>query len=271
MNTLIIFITLLSVVNANPSKPGCDLIGNSGKNVMKRTTIMGAVPVDATNLISFSSNKFNATGDVITVTISNLKTGGAVIHTSSGALSASNSEQATPAGYTAKTGCTDKMFYKQGGVGATLTLYLTVPSDITSVSSITVSVLTASGQSTVSRQALSLTNTVTTTTSTAAPTTTTTQGPTPSPGPTTTAGPTTTSTAAPTTTQGPTTSPGPTTTTSAASSTTQGPTSAAASTSTSSMSNDTTTEAEIDIAARATTSSLVLFILPLLTLFYISC
>ena len=62
-----------------------------------------------------------------------------------------------------------------------------------------------------------------------------------------------------------------TTTTSAASSTTQGPTSAAASTSTSSMSNDTTTEAEIGIAARATTSSLVLFILPLLTLFYISC
>jgi len=155
MNTLIIFITLLSVVNANPSKPGCDLIGsNSEKNVMKRTTIMGAVPDDATNLISFSSNKFNATGDVITVTISNLKTGGAVIHTSSGALSASNSEQATPAGYTAKTGCTDKMFYKQGGVGASLTLYLTIGKEHKT----TVSVLTAAGQSTVTRQQKAVTS-----------------------------------------------------------------------------------------------------------------
>ena len=154
MNTLIIFITLLSVVNANPSKPGCDLIGSSGKNVMKRTTIMGAVPVDATNLISFSSNKVNATGDVITVTISNLKTGGAVIHTSSGALSASNSEQATPAGYTAKTGCTDKMFYKQGGVGASLTLYLTIGKEHKT----TVSVLTAAGKSTVTRQQKAVTS-----------------------------------------------------------------------------------------------------------------
>ena len=155
MNTLIIFITLLSVVNANPSKPGCDLIGsNSEKNVMKRTTIMGAVPDDATNLISFSSNKFNATGDVITVTISNLKTGGAVIHTSSGALSASNSEQATPAGYTAKTGCTDKMFYKQFGVGASLTLYLTIGKEHKT----TVSVLTAAGQSTVTRQQKAVTS-----------------------------------------------------------------------------------------------------------------
>ncbi len=154
MNTLIIFITLLSVVNANPSKPGCDLIGNSGKNVMKRTTIMGAVPVDATNLISFSSNKVNATGDVITVTISNLKTGGAVIHTSSGALSASNSEQATPAGYTAKTGCTDKMFYKQFGVGASLTLYLTIGKEHKT----TVSVLTAAGKSTVTRQQKAVTS-----------------------------------------------------------------------------------------------------------------
>lgn len=155
MNTLIIFITLLSVVNANPSKPGCDLIGsNSGKNVMKSTTIMGAVPVDATNLISFSSNKFNATGDVITVTISNLKTGGAVIHTSSGALSASNSEQATPAGYNAKTGCTDKMFYKQFGVGASLTLYLTIGKEHKT----TVSVLTAAGKGTVTRQQKAVTS-----------------------------------------------------------------------------------------------------------------
>ena len=149
MNTLIIFITLLSVVNANPNKPGCDLIGSSSKkNVMKRTTIMGQGPVEATNLISFSSNKFNATGDVITVTISNLKTGGAVIHTSSGALSASNSEQATPAGYTAKTGCTDKMFYKQFGVGASLTLYLTIGKEHKT----TVSVLTAAGYGAVTRQ-----------------------------------------------------------------------------------------------------------------------
>ena len=231
---------IVYAAEANPNKPGCDLVGSSSNsNVMTRGTIMGQSPTTASNLISFDTNTYNQGDAKITVTLANLQSGGAVIHTSAGTLSSANNAQSTPTGYTAKTGCTDKMFYKQGGVGATLTLYLTVPSDITSVSSITVSVLTASGQSTVSRQALSLTNTVTTTTSTAAPTTTTTQGPTPSPGPTTTAGPTTTSTAAPTTTQGPTTSPGPTTT-------------------------------EIGIAARAT-SSLVLFILPLLTLFYISC
>ena len=259
---------IICAAEAMPSYPGCNLVGSqSGQNVMTRTTIMGATPTDATNLISFSASQYSQGDEKINVTLANLQAGGAVIHTSAGTLSSANNDQTAPTGYTAKTGCTDKMFYKQGGVGATLTLYLTVPSDITSVSSITVSVLTASGQSTVSRQALSLTNTVTTTTSTVALTTTTTQGPTTTTtqAPTTTTGPTTT------TTQGPTPSPGPTTTTSAASSTTQGPTSAAASTSTSSMSNDTTTEAEIDIAARATTSSLVLFILPLLTLFYISC
>ena len=266
-----LFLTcIICAAEANPDKPDCNLLGtsgtNNGANVMTLTSIMGATPTDATNLITFDTSTYNQGDAKITVTLANLQSGGAVIHTSAGTLSSAENTQTTPSGYTAKTSCTTRMFYKQNSVGATLTLYLTVPSDITSVSSITVSVLTASGQSTVSRQALSLTNTVTTTTSTAAPTTTTTQGPTTTTtqAPTTTTGPTTT------TTQGPTPSPGPTTTTSAASSTTQGPTSAAASTSTSSMSTDTTTEAEIDIAARAT-SSLVLFILPLLTLFYISC
>ena len=56
------------------------------------------------------------------------------------------------------------MFYKQGDVAASETLYLTVPSDISSVSSITISVLTAAGQSTITRQAKSVTKTVTTTT-----------------------------------------------------------------------------------------------------------
>ena len=233
-------ICIVYAAEANPNRPGCDLVGSSSNsNVMTRGTIMGSTPITASNLISFDTSTYNQGDAKITVTLANLQSGGAVIHTSAGTLSSAENTQTTPSGYTAKTSCTTRMFYKQNSVGATLTLYLTVPSDITSVSSITVSVLTAAGYGTVSRQALSLTNTVTTTTSTAAPTTTTTQGPTPSPGPTTTAGPTTTSTAAPTTTQGPTTSPGLTTT-------------------------------EIGIAARAT-SSLVLFILPLLTLFYISC
>jgi hypothetical protein len=140
---------------------------------MTRGTIMGSTPITASNLISFDTSTYNQGDAKITVTLANLQGDGAIIHTSAGTLSSANNAQSTPTGYTAKTGCTDKMFYKQGGVGATLTLYLTVPSDITSVSSITVSVLTASGYSTVSRQALSLTNTVTTTTSTAAPTMTT--------------------------------------------------------------------------------------------------
>jgi hypothetical protein len=136
------------VVNANPSRPGCDLVGSS-TNVMTRTTIMGATPIDATNLITFSASQYSQGDDKITVTLANLQSGGAIIHTSAGTLSSANNDQTPPTGYTAKTGCTDKMFYKQGGVGATLTLYLTVPTDITSVNSITISVLTANGQSAV--------------------------------------------------------------------------------------------------------------------------
>ena len=258
---------IVYAAEARPSYPGCDLVGSSsGSNVMTKGTIMSSTPITASNLISFDTSTYNQGDAKITVTLANLQLKGAVIHTSAGTLSSANNAQSTPTGYTAKPGCTTKMFYNQDDVDATLTLYLTVPSDITSVSSITVSVLTAGGYGEVKRQKLLLTNTVTTTAPTTAPTTTTTQGPTTTTtqAPTTTTGPTTT------TTQGPTPSPGPTTTTSAASSTTQGPTSAAASTSTSSMSTDTTTEADIGIAARAT-SSLVLFILPLLTLFYISC
>ena len=234
---------IVYAAEAYPNKPGCTLVvSGSNKNVMTTNSIMGQAPTEPGNLISFDTSTYNQGDAKITVTLANLASG-VVVHTSAGTLSKEEGSQATPTddngnAWNAVSGCTTKMFNTQTAA-ATLTLYLTVPSDITSVSSITVSVLTAGSYGAVKRQKLLLTNTVTTTTSTAAPTTTTTQGPTPSPGPTTTAGPTTTSTAAPTTTQGPTTSPGPTTT-------------------------------EIGIAARAT-SSLVLFILPLLTLFYISC
>ena len=156
---IFLFLTFIVVctVQAFPNKPGCDLVGSSsGLNVMTRTSIMGATPIDATNLITFSTSQYSQADEKITVMLANLNDGGAVIHTSAGTLSSANSAQTTPAGYAAKTGCTDKMLHKQNGVAPTLILYLTVPNDITSVNSITISVLTASGYGNVTRQTKSV-------------------------------------------------------------------------------------------------------------------
>jgi len=244
---------IICAAEAMPSYPGCNLVGSqTGQNVMTRTTIMGATPTDATNLISFSASQYSQGDEKINVTLANLQAGGAVIHTSAGTLSSANDAQTKPSGYTEKTGCTDKMFYKQSGVAASETLYLTVPSDISSVSSITISVLTAAGQSTITRQAKSVTKTVTTTTT--APTT------------TTTASSTTTSsvTNAPaTTTNSVTNAPATTTTNSGtsapATTTTNSGTSAPATTTTNSVTNApaTTTTNSVTNAPATTTTSLV--------------
>ena len=71
----IMIMMLFAKATAFPSKVGCGLIGDSGKNVMTRTTVMGATPIDVSNLISFSSNTYSSGGQQITVTISNLETG----------------------------------------------------------------------------------------------------------------------------------------------------------------------------------------------------
>ena len=154
---------IICAAEAYPRYPGCNLVGSSSNsNVMTRGTIMGQSPITATNLISFSASQYSQGDEKITVTLANLQAGGAVIHTSHGTLSKDNNAQTTPTGYTAKATCTDKMFYKEGSVAASETLYLTVPSDISSVNSITISVLTAAGYGTITRQAKSVTKTVTT-------------------------------------------------------------------------------------------------------------
>ena len=146
---------IICAAEAMPSYPGCNLAGSqSGQNVMTRTTIMGATPTDATNLISFSASQYSQGDEKITVTLANLQSGGAVIHTSAGTLSSANNAQTTPTGYTEKTGCTDKMFYKQFGVGASLTLYLTIGKEHKT----TVSVLTAAGYGAVTRQQKAVTS-----------------------------------------------------------------------------------------------------------------
>ena len=139
---------IVYAAEANPSKPGCTLVvSGSNKNVMTTNSIMGQDPTEPGNLITFDTSTYNQGDAKITVTLANLASG-VVVHTSAGTLSSAENTQSTPSGYTAKPDCTTKMFYNQDDVDPTLTLYLTVPSDITSVSSITVSVLTASGQST---------------------------------------------------------------------------------------------------------------------------
>ena len=111
---------------------------------------MGATPNDVSNLISFSSNTYSSGGQQITVTISNLKSGGAVIHSDKGSLT-------KPTGFDDK-GCsgTNTLYHKQNGVSASYTLTLTVPSDISNVNSITISVITAAGYGAISRQAKAL-------------------------------------------------------------------------------------------------------------------
>ena len=76
---------IICAAEAMPSYPGCNLVGSqSGQNVMTRTTIMGATPTDATNLISFSASQYSQGDEKINVTLANLQAGGAVIHTSHG-------------------------------------------------------------------------------------------------------------------------------------------------------------------------------------------
>ena len=148
---LFIFQIRLSSIQANPNKVGCTLIGDSGRNVMTRTSIMGATPNGVSNLISFSSNTYSSGGQQITVTIQNLQSGGAVIHSDKGSLT-------KPTGFDDK-GCsgTNTLYHKQNGVSTSYTLTLTVPSDISNVNSITISVITAAGYGAISRQAKSLT------------------------------------------------------------------------------------------------------------------
>ena len=148
---LFIFQIRFSSIQANPNKVGCTLIGtNSNSNVMTKTTVMGATPNDVSNLISFSSNTYSSGGQQITVTIQNLQSGGAVIHSDKGSLTEpSNFDEKSCSG-------TNTLYHKQSGVSTSYTLTLTVPSDISNVNSITISVITAAGYGAISRQAKSL-------------------------------------------------------------------------------------------------------------------
>ena len=147
---LFIFQIRISSIQAYPSKVGCTLIGSSSNsNVMTRTSnIMGATPNDVSNLISFSSNTYSSGGQQITVTISNLKSGGAVIHSDKGTLT-------KPSNFDDK-GCSGTNNYYSGVSTNPYALTLTVPSDISNVDSIKISVITAAGYGTISRQAKSL-------------------------------------------------------------------------------------------------------------------
>ena len=148
---LLIFQIRINSIQAEPSYPTCTL----GNNVMTRTsTIMGSVPLDVSNLISFSSDTYSSGGQQITVTISNLQSGGAVIHSNKGSLS-------SPSGGTTFTdkSCSgdNTLYYKQSITTGDYTATLTVPSDVSNLDSITISVITAGGQQQISRQAKSLT------------------------------------------------------------------------------------------------------------------
>ena len=53
-------ICIVYAAEANPNRPGCDLVGSSSNsNVMTRGTIMGQSPTTASNLISFDGGVDN--------------------------------------------------------------------------------------------------------------------------------------------------------------------------------------------------------------------
>ena len=150
--TTVILVALIgsyATVNAHPRNAKCDLKSGSA-NIMTKSTIMGSTPTSATDLISFSANNFTTGGQQITVTISNLISNGAVIHSNQGTLS-------KPTSFIDKSCSSPNTLYTKSSVSSSYTLTLTVPSDISSVNSITISVLTASGYNgNVKRQQKSL-------------------------------------------------------------------------------------------------------------------
>ena len=94
---LVIFVIcsspLPTCIHARPGKVGCDLLGESGLNVMERSIIMNEKTSDVNNLIFKenvelvdASRNNDDQNVVISLRLRNLKRGGGVIHTSSGNL-----------------------------------------------------------------------------------------------------------------------------------------------------------------------------------------
>jgi hypothetical protein len=138
---------IIRVVHAFPSKVGCDLIGDSGQNVMMRKEIMGSTTIDENNLVAIHNTYTNGDNLNITISLKNLNPGGVVVHASFGKL-------ITNMGFAKKT-CTNSMslHYKQGNVPSSFKVQLIL--DMRKhVPTTHVSVLTANGYGTVRRQIL---------------------------------------------------------------------------------------------------------------------
>ena len=144
----LVALLLCTTAHGYPSYVGCDLIGTqTGTNVMtKTTTTMGSAPLTVTNLVAANSGStFSAGSDTITLTFTNVGSQG-FVHVSAGTIQGGNAN-----------GCTNTM---NRWTSAPTTLVWTAPSDISSLSSVTVSVgTTANGnKARLDRQQLTLTN-----------------------------------------------------------------------------------------------------------------
>eukprot|EP00505_MAST-04D_sp_SCG-Rhode-Island_P005847 Stramenopile-MAST_4_protein_5847 len=160
----LVVLLLSTTAHGRPSYVGCNLIGTkSNQNVMTKTaTTMGSAPDTVTNLVAANSGStFSAGSDTITLTFTSVGSQG-FVHVTAGTIAGA-------------TDCTNTM---NRWTSAPTTLVWTAPSDISSLSSVTVSVgTTAGGKAQLKRQQLTLTK------ATASPTT--------SPSPSATASPTT--------------------------------------------------------------------------------
>ena len=147
----IMIMMLFAKATAFPSKVGCGLIGESGMEVMKRQMIMGEPPRESENLISIESyHDDEHQNTVYTLSLSNLQSGGIVLHTSHGTLNG------VPSQLTMKT-CAgpESLYYQQSGVASHFEVTLTVPHAVYDTK---VSVITAEGYGKESRQEMHLNN-----------------------------------------------------------------------------------------------------------------
>ena len=149
MVALLLSGSLHRTTHGRPSYVGCDLIGTkSTQNVMTKTaTTMGYAPDTVTNLVAANSGStFSAGSDTITLTFTNVGSQG-FVHVSAGTIAGA-------------TDCTNTM---NRWTSTPTTLVWTAPSDISSLSSVTVSVgTTATGaKAQLKRQQLTLTKATT--------------------------------------------------------------------------------------------------------------
>eukprot|EP00427_Karlodinium_veneficum_P007474 CAMPEP_0169090948 /NCGR_PEP_ID=MMETSP1015-20121227/16097_1 /TAXON_ID=342587 /ORGANISM="Karlodinium micrum, Strain CCMP2283" /LENGTH=295 /DNA_ID=CAMNT_0009151399 /DNA_START=71 /DNA_END=958 /DNA_ORIENTATION=- len=143
-----------------PDRIGCDLRPDvissaAGSNVMTTAEyIMGAPPIDNNDLASASTDQFGA-GSNVTITFLNTF-GRGFVHATAGTFIAPQFAADAVDGASPCLG-SETIKYKNT-VGSTNSIIWTAPSDVSAISTVTISIAGASGFGSISRKTITLTN-----------------------------------------------------------------------------------------------------------------